>query len=307
MIESLVRGFLPRGWAARLDFSTLERAPGSFVSDDLQEERHADLVWRLRWKGRPEDPQLYLLLEFQSTPDSTMPLRLLTYVSLLLQALVRTGQAKPAGNLPLVLPIVIYNGRPAWRTPLDLTSLFAPLLHGPKRYVPRLRYVLLDEHTLDLDRPEVTRNLAAAIFRVETSETRKDFQRLVQEILRLFSEEDEELRRIVTTWLLEKVRRSAFKRIIVGSLEEAAMLEESILRWEKELRREGHRQGLREGHRTGQIEGMRRMLLKQMRLKFGRLPRSVRLSVEAIDRPTELERLAGRILKAKSLSELGLG
>ena len=310
MVEALVRGFLPRHWAARLDFSTLERAPGSFVSDTLQ-ERHSDLIWRLRWKGRPQEPHLYVLLEFQSTPDPTMPLRLLTYVSLLLQALIRTGRAKPTGNLPLVLPIVIYNGRPSWRTPLDLKGLFAPLPCEPARFAPRLRYVLLAERTLDLERPELAHNLVAAVFRIETCETREDFRRRVQEILGLLSGEGEELRRIVTNWLRRKVRRSAFRRIIVAGLEEAAMLEETILRWEKELRsegrQEGRREGLREGLREGKIEGMRRMLLKQLELKFGPLTPQVRRGVEAISRMRELERLAGRVLKAKSLSELGLG
>lgn len=77
------------------------------------------------------------------------------------------------------------------------------------------------------------------------------------------------------------------------------MLEEKIIEWEKQF--------LRQGRQEGRIEGIREVLLKLLQLKFGPLPPSARRTLEAISRKRELERLAGRILKAKSLAELGLG
>jgi flagellar biosynthesis/type III secretory pathway protein FliH len=85
-------------------------------------------------------------------------------------------------------------------------------------------------------------------------------------------------------------------------LEDAAMLEENIIRWEREFLQ----QGIREGRREGRVEGMRKLLLNQMVLRFGRLPVNVRRSVEAVQSERELQRLAGRVLEAESLSELGL-
>ena len=80
MVEDLLRGFIHEDWVARLDFGTLERVNGSFVSDDLKDRRN-DVVWRLRWRGGGEDWfYLYLLLEFQSTPEPFMAVRLLVYV-----------------------------------------------------------------------------------------------------------------------------------------------------------------------------------------------------------------------------------
>ncbi len=59
---------------------------------------------------------LYLLLEFQSTVDRLMAVRLLTYVGLLYQDLAAAGEIPPGGPLPPVLPIVLYNGQalPKW-------------------------------------------------------------------------------------------------------------------------------------------------------------------------------------------------
>jgi predicted transposase/invertase (TIGR01784 family) len=164
MVEELCRGFLPANWTGRLDFPSLEMAPTSFVSDD-QQERRGDLVWRLRWKRGGD---AYLLLEFQSTPDPSMPVRMLTYSGLLLQRLIREGALKLGGALPPVLPVVLYLGKPPWRTPLDVVSLFGASPPVARRFRPQLRYILLDERRMDLDRPELAHNLAAAVFQVET-------------------------------------------------------------------------------------------------------------------------------------------
>ncbi len=51
-----------------------------------------------------------LFLEFQSTPDPWMALRMLVYVGLLWQQLVREQRLMPDGRLPPVLPVVLYHG-----------------------------------------------------------------------------------------------------------------------------------------------------------------------------------------------------
>jgi hypothetical protein len=37
MVQHLVEGFIPDDWMKRLDFTTLEKVPASYVSDDLRE------------------------------------------------------------------------------------------------------------------------------------------------------------------------------------------------------------------------------------------------------------------------------
>jgi hypothetical protein len=49
-----------------VNFSTLEKVNGSYVSDDLR-YRADDVVWRIRW-GK-DWLHVYILLEFQSTVD----------------------------------------------------------------------------------------------------------------------------------------------------------------------------------------------------------------------------------------------
>ncbi len=62
-------------------------------------------------------------LEFQTTVDRYMAVRLLACVSLLYQGLIRAGQLPASGKLPPVVPIGLYNGRGRWTAPLNVTGL----------------------------------------------------------------------------------------------------------------------------------------------------------------------------------------
>ncbi len=115
MVRSLLTSFIPEDFIAELDLSTLERCSGDYVTEDMR-ERRSDIVWRIGWKdGRW--CYLILLLEFQSSMDRWMALRVLSYTSLFLLDLVKTGKVKDDDALPPVFPVVIYNGGRAWTAP----------------------------------------------------------------------------------------------------------------------------------------------------------------------------------------------
>ena len=111
LVADLIRGFVHEEWVEQLDFSTLQRVTEIGISDDLR-ERDDDMIWRLRWGNRWI--YVYLLLEFQSTVDRFMAVRLLTYIGLLYQNLAAAGEIPPGSALPPVLPTVLYNGEKAW-------------------------------------------------------------------------------------------------------------------------------------------------------------------------------------------------
>lgn len=104
MVRDLILGFVPDEWLHSLDYSTLEKVPGSYVTDDLR-SRADDVVWRV--KVGDEWAYLYLLIEFQSTVDRHMALRIMVYVGLLYQDLLNRGEILADGRLPPVLPIVL--------------------------------------------------------------------------------------------------------------------------------------------------------------------------------------------------------
>ena len=92
MVRDLLEGFVGGAWLRDLDFSTLVRVSDNYVSDDLR-SRADDIVWRVRCGNR----QVYLLLEFQSRAEPFMAVRVLTYVALLYQDLIRSSKdSRPA-------------------------------------------------------------------------------------------------------------------------------------------------------------------------------------------------------------------
>ncbi|HSF38756.1 MAG TPA: Rpn family recombination-promoting nuclease/putative transposase [Thermoanaerobaculia bacterium] len=300
IVESFLLGFLGKDRVAGLDLSTLERVPSSLISDDLQ-ERHGDIFWRLRWKkSDPARSFLYLMVEFQSRPDPSMAVRFLAYVGLLLQALLRRKRGRAGTGLPAVLSIVLYNGKAPWHPPVDLGRLFEPVPLAFRRCLPRLRYLLFDENRLDLGRPELEGNLVAALFRIETCESPDQLPGLLRDSCSLLSREDDpELRRIVTIWLTRRLRNAPqrVKMILAADLEGTAMLEETIAKWERKIKREGVVEGRQ--------EGMREMILDLMKLRFGPVPPGVPLKLATLKSTSALRSLGKRVMDASSLADLG--
>ena len=71
------------------------------------------MIWRIPRHGGA-DTWLVLLLEFQSSSDPWMALRVMVYAGLLWQHLVKEKRLPPDGKLPPILPVVLYNGDRRW-------------------------------------------------------------------------------------------------------------------------------------------------------------------------------------------------
>ena len=89
------------------------------------------------------------------------------------------------------------------------------------------------------------------------------------------------------------------------------MLEETLIKWHDEIRKEALKEGRTEGRREGQQEGqvlsLRKVLLQLLTQRFGRLPETARRRVEQIASTKELEKLTRKVLSARSLEEMGIG
>ena len=252
MVEDLLRGFLPGQWLDELDFSTLQKLPTEYVSDELL-KRHGDCVWRLRRRG--EWLYLLVLLEFQSTDEPRMALRILTYTSLLYQELVRNDALDAGGRLPAVLPVVLYNGDARWRAALEVGELIAPV--GPELapYQPSQRYVVVDERHVGVEDLPAS-NLMAAVLGLERSRTPGDLLRVAGRLVEwLRDSDDDDLKRAFTDW----VRQMAEGFVpddaalpAVRTLEGVRMtLVERVAEWPKQWRQEGREEVVEQLRRAG--------------------------------------------------------
>ena len=267
MVRDLIQGFIHKPWVEDLQFDTLERYPTEFITDRLK-RRHSDVIWRVRWGS--QWLYLYLLLEFQSSVQRFMALRISHYLDLLYQDLVRGRHfvGRPR-QLPPVVPIVIYNGDKPWTAPTELDVLIAPGPDSLTAYRPQARYLLIAEHAYaDADLAGM-HNLAAALFRLENSRTPATVRDVLQALIDWLAEPGmSELRRTFVIWLREAFLRSRLPNTHfpeVNELDEVqSMLSERIVDWTKQWKEEGLQEGRQEG-----VHSQRRLLLGQLQRRFG--------------------------------------
>jgi hypothetical protein len=129
VVAQLLREFADGRWLADLDLDGMERLNTKFHADSGQ-RREGDMVWRIP-RSDGGDSYLMLLLEFQSSSDQHMALRLLAYTALLWQQLVREGRLLPNGKLPPLLPVVVYNGDDRWHAAEQLSQLVGLATDSP--------------------------------------------------------------------------------------------------------------------------------------------------------------------------------
>ena len=300
MVESLLRDFVSADFIADLDFSTLERCSGSHVTDDLR-ERHDDIVWRVGWK-KGSWCYVALLLEFQSTPDHWMALRTLSYTTLLLLDLVKTGKVRENDGLPPVFPIVIYNGGKAWKAPQDVAALFAPMPESLKYYRPQHRHFLLDESRVSGEELDKSKGLVAQLLRLERAQEPEQVRQIVRELIaRLHGPEYLSLRRAFTVWLGRVVlKRSGITEEIpeFQDLREVdAMLEERAAQWKNEYITLGRK----EGEAKGEAKGLGRGIQLLLEARFGALPASVTTYISSSSDSNTLQKMMLSAYHAESL------
>ena len=301
MVEGLLRDFVHEDWLTLIDFSTLEKQGGSYVTDDLR-EREDDIIWRVRVAG--EWLYVYLLIEFQSQIDPWMAVRIMVYTGLLYQDLIKSGAVAAGQQLPPVFPLVLYNGSGRWTAARDIAELIVPLPNALARYRPHHRYHLIDEGRIGEATLEQATSVAAELVRLENlaAEGPEALRPILRRLgTRLRGPGSASLRRALTVWFA----RVLLRRLLPGENlpllhdlgEVETMLSEHVDEWTQKWKREGLREGklegLREGERKGKLEGERtgkregklegkRDALKRLlRVRFGDLPPWAQARIDA--------------------------
>jgi hypothetical protein len=304
LIRELVRGFMPDDWLQSLDYATLEKVPCHYVTDDLR-QRASDVVWRVKAGG--EWVYLYLLIEFQSTIDPHMAVRIMGYVALLYQDLLRTREESRDHPLPPVLPIVLYTGERKWTAATDIAALIAEMPGLVAKYQPRLAYLLIDRTQYqEADLLEM-KNLVACVIGMEHPGSADTLLRMVAQIRQLLGG-DATLRRIVVRWLRGLVSRQSKNQLVPSSLANEALeeLEDFEMTWaqcfealREQSKQEGFRQGIEKGVQRGEATLLRKLLIQ----RFGHLPRDIEARIDASS-PEQIDVWVDRLFQADTLDEI---
>ncbi|MCP4700288.1 MAG: transposase, partial [Gammaproteobacteria bacterium] len=162
-----------------------------------------------------------------------------------------------------VLPLVIYNGETRWHAARDISELIEKVPGGLEKYRPQLKYFLLDEGALSDTALASLHNLAAALFRMENSRSKKTREEVTQAIRLVLGQltewlkepEQANLRRDFVTWLSRVLLPNNIPGVqlpeVIELQEMHDMLYETAQAWYKEAEAKGRKEGVAEGRKEG--------------------------------------------------------
>jgi hypothetical protein len=315
LVRDLIIGFIPDDWLHSLDYSTLEKVPGHYVTEDFQ-QRADDIVWRVKVGG--EWLYLYLLIEFQSSVDKYMALRMMVYTGLLYQDLIKRGDVLEDGRLPPILPIVLYNGSQRWTAATEVADLIPAVPGLVEQFKPKLRYLLIDENAYSDSQLVSVNNLVAAVFRLEHPADPQTISDLLTSLNDWLSDRPD-LRRMFALWIRATLMRKPEYGIVLPQVDDLqeinVMLSQRLEEWAHRYKAEGVlqgiekgieqgvKQGIEQGIEQGLVKGESKLLRKLLERKFGPLPVNV---ADRLNNATEveLERWGDAVLTENTLDAI---
>ena len=314
MVEELLTSFVKDEFISQLDFSTLEQINKSFVTSSYT-GKESDIIYKIRLKDRREI-FIYLLLEFQSTVDKYMALRILRYICELYEFIIKERGDRKFRKLPAVLPVMLYNGDEPWTAVTQFAELVEMSL--PEHLIPHIEYIKIAENEYDESELIEIRNAVSALFLTENS----GFDNLAEQfgnILKLVNNEDENIAEHFFSWLLNYLKgNDILLDDIAGRIDKLSegkdMLATSIQKsreyWTQVGRQsgmqQGIQQGMQQGMQKGQVEMAKQDVLEVLELKFPPLPYMVREKIEYCDDLNTLKDLHRQAILADSIDDLKL-
>jgi hypothetical protein len=311
LVRDLLAGFTPFTCFRDLDADAFERINGSYISEQFS-ERHSDMVWRVRMADHVV--YVYLLLEFQAQAERWMALRMQVYVGLLYQDLVKRHELVAEATLPPVLPVVFYNGARPWHACGELRQLISQAPDGLQAFQVSQRYLPIDQRGVDPHELDISRNIVAALFRLELSDSRSVLIDAVATLCTwLRSEEQAPLRRSVALWIARVGKRESRGGLLSGvedlleGDEMGERFERKFATWSDAFLAEGMQKGVAMGREEGREEGeliaLRSTLVRLLDRRFGKVTASVRARVEQASLD-EAERWIDRVLDAPTIQDI---
>ncbi|MBI1296367.1 Rpn family recombination-promoting nuclease/putative transposase [bacterium] len=256
IFRQLMETFVAQPWVAQLDFDRAERVDKSFVSEDYQ-HTESDLIYRLPWGD--DELYVYVLIEFQSTVEKWMPLRMLNYITNFYMAWLQ-GR-KGVTKLPPIFPLLLYNGDENWSAAQTMAELVEaePALGD---YAIGFRYFKLAANEFSQEQLLGIQNIVSTLF---LAESKPDINLLTEQFLTLFdSEEDRQAISLFFNWYKQLTIYGYVKPEDYASLVEVyrsaeevtSMLQTSIRKQQERWYEQGIEQGIEKGIKQGIEQGI---------------------------------------------------
>lgn len=256
----LFKNMIKEDWAKEITVENLSLVNKSFVTSDY-EETECDIVYQAKIKDT--EIFFYILLEFQSTIDYRMPLRLLFYMCEILRDYSKNANHKKYDKnlkIPAIIPIVLYNGQEVWQVPRE----FRKIIYNEKMFKNSLlnfQYDLIDINNGFTEEELIkSKNVSAAIFLLDQKIDAIQFLQRIKAIAIFFDALSEVEMRAIKHWIKNTIdnqlAESAIK-ILESKREDVEVMVANNMFILTEFREKAEKEGLQMGLKQGLEQGVK--------------------------------------------------
>ncbi|GEA30014.1 Rpn family recombination-promoting nuclease/putative transposase [Clostridium diolis] len=252
----MIQSFGESPWGKDITEDNMELVNKSYILSDY-EELESDIVY----KANIEDKEVifYILLEFQSYVDYSIPIRLFMYMSEIWREVLKNTKkidVKSKGfKLPAIVPIVSYNGGYKW----TVERKFKNVINKNELFgnnIIDFEYILIDINKYEKDELMKLKNIASAVFLLDQKIDVEEFISRIKEIAINFNNLTKEQKMMIRHWLRttlnDDIKNKLGERIediLIAKKEEVEIMTSNISRTIKETfeqtREEASRLGIR--------------------------------------------------------------
>ncbi|MDE2782295.1 MAG: Rpn family recombination-promoting nuclease/putative transposase [Gemmatimonadota bacterium] len=303
-VEELLRALAPRR-SRLVDFASLSRLPADYVTSG-QAPRYGDMLWECRLRS---GTVLLIVIEFQSTVDHDMLLRLFEYTARALREWARPSGLGASDRIPLVLPLLVYSGKRPWTTPTAFAELRPPTDPEWVAGQPEFQYLLLEERPGGTS-PLPDGNLVGELVRLVRARQEDEAIRVLNRLRdRVADNEggalDRALAARVRSLVLDLQGDRATHLGAARTMKEVMDMIKPTGHWASFWYEDGEEKGIEKGRSQGIEEGRLTLLRQQINRKFG--ADTVRELFDAPDLRLDRERvntLANAVVDCDTAEEL---
>ena len=154
IVEPLLRHFIDPNLSSKFDYGSLELCNDNYITPELA-NYYSDRLWSIRFNNSHTIFQLLLLFEHKSFIPKRIHIQLLRYMieewtkqienqlTQLRELKKKNEKSRGKIKLILVLPIVLYHGKQAWKKP-EFEDLFGKLPDVLKEFLPDFDFIVID-------------------------------------------------------------------------------------------------------------------------------------------------------------------
>ncbi len=254
IFRQLITSFVKEAWVKDLDFSKCELVKGSFVSEKYK-KTFSDLMYKIKLRGR--DLYIVILLEFKSVPSHFVAVQIAGYILDFYRHLL--DSEKRLRKLPPVFPLLLYNGKKRWASPLNVSDLVegATMLG---EYGIQCKYFPIIENAF---RPKTLQRIGNIVSTLFLAETNFEGDVIAARLDELFDkEEDKQAASLFLNWFLQlyhygRIAEADYTKLekVYQSKQEVSMLIEAIQKEKAQIRAQGEKVGEKRGEKRGWQRG----------------------------------------------------